>query len=322
MESTNHSIVKSFVILGFPGTPQFQTLFFALILATYLLTVVANLVIISVVKISHHLHRPMYYFLGSFSFLEIWYTSSTVPKMLENFLCGRSTITVAGCVAQLYLFFALGSTECFLLTTMAYDRYLAICHPLRYPALMNVRVCTQLVGAAWVGGFLAPLLPILLIAQLSFCGPKIHLFFCDAGPLLRVSCSDTSLSATLISVLASFVILSTCLLTMVSYTHIITTILSIPSVTGRRKAFSTCASHLIVVVVYYGTGIIMYVRPMSSFTTKLEKVVSVFCAVVTPLLNPLIYSLRNKEVKEALKQTVSNSKVFLKSITTFVMVYW
>uniref|UniRef100_A0A6J0VCW7 Olfactory receptor n=1 Tax=Pogona vitticeps TaxID=103695 RepID=A0A6J0VCW7_9SAUR len=320
MESANRSVVKMFVILAFPASPQLRMLAFTLILLTYILTITSNMVIISVIKANRKLQRPMYYFLGNFSFMEIWYTTSTVPKMLESFLGSGSPITVAGCIAQLYLFFALGSTECFLLATMAYDRFLAICHPLHYPALMNLQTTTWLVTGAWVGGFLAPLLPIVLISQLSFCGPKvIHHFFCDAGPLLRRSCDNALLSSTMVSVLASLVILSTCLLTMISYTFIISTILHIPSATGRRKAFSTCASHLAVVVIYYATVIFIYVRPISPSSSELDKVASFFYAVVTPLLNPMIYSLRNKEVKEALKMMVGNRQMFVKNTRTLSM---
>nr|XP_028557525.1 olfactory receptor 6F1-like [Podarcis muralis] len=323
MEYSNRSVVKAFVILGFSASPQLSMLFFTLALATYVLTVTANIVIISVIKANPKLQRTMYYFLGNFSFMEIWYTTSTVPKMLESFLVGGSTITVAGCIAQLYLFFALGSTECFLLATMAYDRYLAICRPLHYPALMTLQVTTWQVTAAWVGGFLAPLLPIVLISQLSFCEPKeIHLFFCDAGPLLRRSCGNAFVSSTLVTVLASFVILSTCLLTMVSYTFIISTILRIPSASGRQKAFSTCGSHLTVVVIYYATVIFIYTRPISPSPSKLDTVASVFYAVVTPLLNPMIYSLRNKEVKDALKKLMSRNRVFVKNIGAMIMVCW
>ncbi|XP_061448031.1 olfactory receptor 6F1-like [Rhineura floridana] len=323
MESTNRSVVKAFVILGFPASPQLRMLFFTFALATYILTVTANIIIISTIKANRKLQCPMYYFLGNFSFMEIWYTTSTVPKMLESFLVDGSQITVAGCIAQLYLFFALGSTECFLLATMAYDRYLAICRPLHYSTLMTLQVTTWLVTAAWVGGFLAPLLPIVLISQLSFCGPKeINHFFCDAGPLLRRSCGNAFLSSTLVSVLASLVILSTCMLTMVSYIFIISTILRIPSASGRQKAFSTCGSHLTVVVIYYATVIFIYVRPISPSSSKLDTVASVFYAVVTPLLNPMIYSLRNKEVKEALKKLVSRSRVFLKNIGAPIMVCW
>ncbi|XP_062992617.1 olfactory receptor 6F1-like [Elgaria multicarinata webbii] len=321
MESANSSVVKVFVIMGFPASPQLRMLFFTLILATYILTVTANVVIILVIKANRGLQRPMYYFLGNFSFMEIWYTTSTVPKMLESFMVGGSSITVEGCITQLYLFFALGSTECFLLATMAYDRYLAICRPLHYPSLMTLQLTTWLVTAAWVGGFLAPLLPIILISRLSFCGPKeIHHFFCDAGPLLRRSCGNALLSSTLVSVLASLVILSTCLLTMVSYSFIISTILRIPSASGRQKAFSTCGSHLTVVVIYYATVIFIYVRPISPSSSELDKVASVFYAVVTPLLNPMIYSLRNKEVKESLKKLVRKNRVLVKNIGALFMV--
>ncbi|XP_015265457.1 PREDICTED: olfactory receptor 11G2-like, partial [Gekko japonicus] len=228
-----------------------------------------------------------------------------------------------GCISQLYLFFALASTECFLLVTMAYDRYLAICRPLHYPTLMTLQISTRMVTAAWVAGFLAPLVPIVLISQLSFCGPKeIHHFFCDVGPLLRRSCGSAFLSSTLVTVLASMVILSTCAFTMVSYTFIIFSILRIPSASGRQKAVSTCGSHLTVVAIFYATTIFTYARPISTTASELDKVVSVFYAVVTPLLNPMIYSLRNKEVREALKKLVSRKQVFVKNIGTVIMVCW
>ncbi|XP_015265456.1 PREDICTED: olfactory receptor 6F1-like [Gekko japonicus] len=323
MESANRTVVNGFIILGFSASPQIRMLSFVLVLATYVLTVTANVIIISLIKTNRKLQRPMYYFLGNFSFMEIWYTTSTVPKMLESFLVGGSTISVAGCISQLYLFFALGSTECFLLVTMAYDRYLAICRPLHYPTLMTLQISTRMVTAAWVAGFLAPLVPIVLISQLSFCGPKeIHHFFCDAGPLLRRSCGAAFLSSTLVTVLASMVIYSTCLLTMVSYTFIIFSILRIPSASGRQKAFSTCGSHLTVVVIFYATIIFAYAQPISTTASELDKVVSVFYAVVTPLLNPMIYSLRNKEVREALKKLVSKKKVFVNNIGTIIMVCW
>ncbi|XP_050773522.1 olfactory receptor 11H7-like [Gopherus flavomarginatus] len=188
MEANNRSVVKVFIILGFSSMPHLQALFFILILATYVLTVTANLVIISVVKGNQHLHRPMYYFLCSFSFLEILFTTSTAPKMLGSLAEVRSTISVAGCIAQLYLFFTLDSTQCFLLAIMAYNRYLAICHPLRYPAIMTMSICTRLIGVVLLGGFLASLLPIIFISQLSFCEPEeIQHYFCDAGPLLRLA---------------------------------------------------------------------------------------------------------------------------------------
>ncbi|XP_050774779.1 olfactory receptor 6B2-like [Gopherus flavomarginatus] len=190
MEANDRSVVKAFIILGFSSMPHLQALSFILILATYVLTLTANLVIISVVKAKQHLHRPMYYFLCSFSFLDILFTTSIAPKMLESLVEVRSTISVADCIAQLYLFFTLGSTQCFLLAIMTYDRNLAICHPLRYPAIMTMWICTRLIGMVLQGGFLAPLLPIIFISQLSFCGPEeIQHYFLDAGPLLRLASS-------------------------------------------------------------------------------------------------------------------------------------
>ncbi|KAM9121347.1 LOW QUALITY PROTEIN: olfactory receptor 5P52-like [Pangshura tecta] len=304
MEANNRSMVKAFIILSFSSMPHLQALFFILILATYVLTVTANLVIILVVKANQQLHCPMYYF-----FLEILCTTSTAPKMLESLVEFRSTISVAGCITQLYLFFALGSTQCFLLAIMAYNLYLAISHPLRYPAIMTMWICTRLIRVVFLGGFLAPLLPIIFISWPSICGPEeIQHYFCDAGPLLRQSCGDASLSSTLVSVLASSVILSTFLLTMTSYVFIMVTILRIPSMSGRQKAFSTCSSHLAMVTIFYGTIIIIYVMPENSTLRELNKVFSIFYTVLTPLANPLIYSLRNREVKEALRKAFEPSQ--------------
>ncbi|XP_044842528.1 olfactory receptor 6N1-like [Mauremys mutica] len=305
MEWANQSIVTEFITAGFPSLKKIRVPVFLLVLLMYTVTMMGNMVIIFLTRTDPSLRTPMYYFLGNFSFLEIWYTSVTVPKMLADLLVERKVISFNGCISQLYFFLALGATECLLLAVMAYDRYLAICCPLRYTALMSGTVCIQLTTWSWITSFLLPLVPVILISQLRFCGPNVvdH-FFCDILPVLRLACANTHLNEMLSFFLCSSVILCSFVLTMASYGSIITTILSIPSAAGRKKAFSTCASHLTVVAVFYGTVTFMYARPTREFSFQLDKMVAVFYCVVTPLLNPIIYSLRNQEVKEALRKAL------------------
>ncbi|XP_070592925.1 olfactory receptor 9A2 [Erythrolamprus reginae] len=252
----------------------------------------------------------MYFFLGNLSLLEIFFTSAIVPKMLTNLLAKKKTISFSSCIAQCHFYFFLGSTELLLLSVMSIDRYVAICNPLRYPIIMNSHVCISMVISCWVGGFLHILWPTVVISQLPFCGPNvINHFFCDSTPLLKLSYSDTQLIE-LVVLLASFMLVGTLLLITVSYIYIISTVLRIPSAIGRRKAFSTCASHITVVAIYYGSSIFMYAQPAQSSSLEFNKVVAVLTAVVTPLLNPLIYSLRNEKVWEALKGMVKRKPCF------------
>ncbi|XP_006880169.1 PREDICTED: olfactory receptor 226-like [Elephantulus edwardii] len=243
----------------------------------------------------------MYFFLANLSVLEILYTSVTVPKLLVSLLVQEKTISFSGCLTQLFLFLSLGSSECFLLATMACDRYLAICHPLRYPAIIDSRLCLHLALSAWLGGFLASFVSLALISHLRFCGPNVlNHFFCDISPLLQLSCSDTTVIEMLDSVAALAVLMTSLLVTVVSYVSILATVLRIPGGAGRQKAFSTCASHLLVVAIFYTTTIFMYARPHAASSFDLNKLVSVIYSVVTPLLNPIIYCLRNRDIKEAL----------------------
>lgn len=300
---SNRSTIFDFELVGFQSLPQYQTTLFILFLLIYVLTITGNVVIISVVKLEPRLHSPMYSFLQNLSFLEIWYTTTIVPKMLRCLVLKNKTISFSGCMAQLYFFVFFGATECFLLAVMAYDRYVAICDPLHYPVTMDTHSCTRLVVGSWVIGVFTGLLPSLMISRLSFCRSNhVNHFFCDIPPLLKLSCSDTSVTEKTIFVLSIIVLFTCFLLTLVSYAFIIMTILKIPSATGRKKTFSTCGSHLAVVVIYYGTMISMYVRPRASVSSELNKIVSIFYTVITPLLNPVIYSLRNKDFKEALQK--------------------
>ncbi|XP_006037308.1 olfactory receptor 6N1-like [Alligator sinensis] len=313
MEWSNQSIVTEFIAAGFPSLQKMWLPVFLLVLLMYSVTLVGNTVIIFITRTDPSLHTPMYYFLGNFSFLEIWYTSVTVPKMLTDLLADRKVISFNGCISQLYFFLALGATECFILAAMAYDRYVAICHPLRYTAIMSSIVCINLTSWSWIISFLLPLVPVILISKLNFCGPNvIDHFFCDILPVLRLACVDTHLNEMLSFFICSSVVVASFVLTMASYGSIITTILQIPSAAGRKKAFSTCASHLTVITIFYGTVLFMYGRPTRKFSFNLDKVIAVFYCLVTPLLNPIIYSLRNKEVKEALRKTLYRKQGRLK----------
>ncbi|XP_006031655.1 olfactory receptor 6M1-like [Alligator sinensis] len=307
IETWNHSYVTEFIILGFPASRQTQLLLFVLFLTIYLLTITGNILIITTLRMESHLYTPMYFFLGNLSFLDMGYTSVTVPKLLSILLTEMRTISFAGCVLQSYFFFFLGTTECFLLAVMAYDRYVAICYPLRYSTIMSKRTSIQLVKGSWIGGCLSPLMPAILLAGLPFCGPNIvNHFFCDIPPLLKLACMDTYVMQKLIFMLSAMVILGTFISTVVSYIYIVITIIKIPSAEGRHKAFSTCASHLTVVSLYYGTVIFMYVSPKARSSLNMNKIVSVVYSVVTPMLNPMIYTLRNQDMKKALR------KIFLK----------
>ncbi|XP_034278727.1 olfactory receptor 6B2-like [Pantherophis guttatus] len=305
----NKTIVTHFNILGFPSLKNLQCLLFFIGLLIYVLTLSGHLIIISIVYIDRHLHTPMYFFLSSFSFLEIWYTSNIIPQMLEVFLIENKYITYASCIAQLYFFISFGTAECFILAIMAFDRYLAICNPLRYQNLMNNKLCHQLAACSWIGAFLINIPPLVALCRLSFCGPnEINHFFCDASPLLKLSCVNPDEAELCNFIVATSVIVSSFSLILVSYILIIVSVLKIPSTTGRQKAFSTCGSHLAVVTIFYGTLMFMYVRPTSKTSNSsviFNKIVSVFYTVVTPMLNPIIYCLRNKEVKDALKRAIN-----------------
>uniref|UniRef100_A0A8C0GEN6 Olfactory receptor n=1 Tax=Chelonoidis abingdonii TaxID=106734 RepID=A0A8C0GEN6_CHEAB len=297
-KTRNQTVVTEFIFLGFGDLPDLQILLFLMFLMIYIATVSGNIIIIALVVADQHLHTPMYFFLGNLSCLETCYTSTILPQMLANLLIGEKTISFSGCFTQLYFFCALAATECYLLAAMSYDRYLAICKPLHYSAIMNSRFCLQLAAGSWLNGCLATVIFVLFMSHLIFCGPnEIDHFFCDLIPLIKLSCSDTYLIVLLDFVLAYVFTLPPFLLTLTSYMCILTTILRIPSTTGRQKAFSTCSSHLIVVTIYYGTLMVVYMLPKRD-----TLMFSVFYTVLTPMLNPLIYSLRNKEVKEALRK--------------------
>ncbi|XP_053414117.1 olfactory receptor 8S1 [Nycticebus coucang] len=299
----NNSTVTEFLLLGLSADPHVQALLFVLFLGIYLLTIMGNLLLLLVIRTDSHLHTPMYFFLSHLSFVDLCFSSVTVPKMLENLLSRRKTISVEGCLAQVFFVFVTAGTEACLLSVMAYDRYAAICHPLLYGQIMSKQLYMYLAWGSWGLGFLDALINILLALNMVFCEAKIipH-YSCEMPSLLHLSCSD--ISGSLIALLCSTLLhgLGTFLLVFLSYTRIIFTILSISSTSSRSKAFSTCSSHLTAVILYYGSGLLRHLLPNSG--SPLELIFSVQYTVVTPMLNPLIYSLKNKEVKEALKRTL------------------
>ncbi|CAM4558188.1 unnamed protein product, partial [Lepidochelys kempii] len=298
--------ITEFLLLGFRELPDLQILLFLIFLVIYMATMSGNTPIVVLIVAHQHLHTPMYFFLGNLSCLETCYTTTILFQMLASLLTGDRTISVSGSITQLYFSGSLAGMEFCFLAAMSYDRYLAICKPLHYSTLMNTRFCLHLAAGSWLNGFLDLTIFILFLSQLIFCGPnEIDYFYYDPIPLIEHSCSDTHMVILGDFILACVFTRPPFLLTLTSYKCIIATILRIPSTTGRQKAFSTCSSHLIVVTIFYGTLMIVYLLPKHDTLRDLNKVLSLCYTVLTPLLNPIIYSLRNREVKEALSKAVS-----------------
>ncbi|XP_042531678.1 olfactory receptor 5A2-like [Dipodomys spectabilis] len=314
----NNTSVTKFILLGFTDNPQIKVFLFALFLGIYLLTLIWNLTLIALIRMDPHLHTPMYFFLRNLSFIDICYVSSTTPKMLSVIITEQKTISLLGCAMQYFVFCGLGLTECFLLAAMAYDRYAAICHPLLYTALISHTLCLKMVAGAYVGGFLSSLVETCSIYQNDFCGPNvINHFFCDLPPILALSCSDTFTSQVLCFILGCIDGVVSVLIILISYGYIVAAVLKISSAEGRTKAFSTCASHLTTLTLFYGSGLFMYMRPRSSYSLNRDKVVSIFYAVVIPMTNPVIYSLRNKEIKNAIRKVMERDHVFIPGLSCF-----
>ncbi|XP_059268190.1 olfactory receptor 1J4-like isoform X2 [Mustela nigripes] len=310
MDRINQSSVTEFLLLGLSERPEQQPLLFAIFVGMYLVTVMGNLLIILAIGFDPHLHTPMYFFLANLSFADACFSSTTVPKMLVNIQRQSQTIPYGGCLAQMYFFMTFGALDDFLLGVMAYDRYMAICRPLHYSTLMRPLVCMLLLVACWLLTNLAALLHTLLMARLSFCaGNSIHHFFCDVVPLLQLSCSDTSTNQVALFTVSCMILTGPLSLIILSYAHIISTILRVPSARGIFKAMSTCGSHLSVVSLYYGTIIGLYFFPSSSSSSEKNIIASVMYTVVTPLLNPFIYSLRNRDMKGALEKLFNRATV-------------
>ncbi|XP_077612208.1 olfactory receptor 13J1 [Crocuta crocuta] len=303
MELVNRTEISEFFLKGFSGYPALEHLLFPLCSAMYLVTLLGNTAIVAVSVLDARLHTPMYFFLGNLSLLDICYTSTFVPLMLVHLLSAQKTISFIGCAVQMCLSLSTGSTECLLLAIMAYDRYLAICRPLRYPVLMSHRLCLFLAGTAWVLCLFKSVTETVIAMRLPFCGHHvISHFTCEILAVLKLACGDTSISEVFLLVGAILLLPVPLTFICLSYTLILATILRVPSASGRRKAFSTCSAHLAVVMLFYGTVIFMYMKPKSKEARISDEVFTVLYAVVTPMLNPVIYSLRNKEVKEAARK--------------------
>ena len=300
MEVGNHSILNEFILLGLSTDPQWKLTLFGIFVILYLITLSGNMSLVILIHIDSCLHTPMYFFIGNLSFLDFWYTSAYTPKILVTCVSEDKHMSLAGCGARFFFSCAVTYTECYLLAAMAYDHHMAVCNPLLYSSSMSPSLCTRLVAGSYIGGFLNAIAHTANTFRLSFCGKNIidH-FFCDAPPLVKMSCTDTKVYEQVLLGLVGFTVLSSILVIIISYFHILLAILRIHTASGRRKAFSTCASHLVSVMLFYGSLLFMYSRPSSTYSLKRDKVAALFYTVVNPLLNPLIYSLRNKDVKEA-----------------------
>ncbi|DAA22501.1 olfactory receptor family 5 subfamily M member 5 [Bos taurus] len=308
----NSTLVTEFVLLGLTDRPDLQPILFVLFLGIYLITVGGNLGMLLLIRIDSCLHTPMYFFLASLSCLDLWYSTNVTPKMLLNFLSEKKTISYTACLIQCYFFIAMVITEYYMLAVMAYDRYMAICNPLIYSSKMSKWVCIRLIAGPYIYGLLSGLMETMWTYRLTFCGSNvINHFYCADPPLIRLSCSDTYIKETSMFVVAGFNLSSSLLIILISYIFILTAVLRMRSAEGRHKAFSTCVSHLVAVTVFYGTLFCMYLRPPTDQSVEQSKIIAVFYTFVSPMLNPFIYSLRNKDVKQAFWKLIRR-KVLLK----------
>ncbi|XP_004715004.1 olfactory receptor 5M10 [Echinops telfairi] len=305
MSSANHSTVTEFILLGLTDDPGLEKILFGVFLVIYLVTLVGNLCMIFLIRTNSRLQTPMYFFLGHLSFVDICYSSNITPNMLYNFLSDTKTISYAGCFTQCLLFIALVITEFYILASMALDRYVAICSPLHYMTRMSKSICISLVTVPYAYGFLNGISQALLTFHLSFCGSlEINHFYCADPPLLMLACSDTYVKKMAMFIVAGFTLSSSLFIILLSYLFIFAAILGMRSAQGRHKAFSTCGSHLTTVTIFYGTLFCMYLRPPSEKSIEESKIIAVFYTFLSPMLNPLIYSLRNKDVIHAMQQAV------------------
>ncbi|XP_007088844.1 olfactory receptor 1038-like isoform X1 [Panthera tigris] len=312
MVERNNTRVTEFILLGFSVHREIEITLFFLISVVYTLTLVGNLGMISLIRLDSRLHTPMYFFLSNMAFVDLCYSSSIAPKFLQTLLTKHKSISFYACATQLGFFLNFLISEMLLLAVMAYDRYVAICNPLLYMVSMSPKVCMQLVTGPYLYSFSVALLHTAVTFQLIYCGPNIiNHFYCDDVPLMALACSDTSLKEILIFIFAGFNMISSLTTVLISYLYIVAAILKIQSTEGRFRAFSTCASHLTAVTIFYGTLIFMYLQPKSNHSLDTDKMASVFYTIVIPMLNPMIYSLRNKEVKNALRKLIDKCYILL-----------
>ncbi|XP_069601687.1 olfactory receptor 5G3-like [Ranitomeya imitator] len=305
MDTFNQSSAPRFILLGLSDVPYLKVIGFLAFLVIYLITLLANFLLIIVVAINPKLQTPMYFFLTNLSFIDICFSTTVVPKILKNTLSKDRSISLLECAIQMHFHLAFGSTECLLLTVMAYDRFAAICKPLHYNTIMSRRMCISLVAASWTSCFINSTIQVIYTFQMSFChSHHVNHFFCEVPPFLQISCSDTWLHELSMYITAGMIVSLNFLLILISYFHILSTILKINSSDGRYKALSTCTSHIIVVTFYYGTIMILYLRPHSRSSPDIDKSVSILYSAMTPMLNPIIYSVRNKDVKDTVRKNI------------------
>ncbi|XP_069486104.1 olfactory receptor 5AR1-like [Ambystoma mexicanum] len=310
MKQGNWTLVTEFILLGLTNDPEMQTPLFAFFLLVYILTLVGNIGMIALIRVSPRLHTPMYFLLSNLSFVDFCYSSVITPNMLANFLSAGRVISLPHCATQLFFFLGLGSAEICLLAVMAYDRYVAICNPLLYSLIMAEQACFNFVAGVYLVALLHSLLHTTCTFQLPFClSNRISHFYCDIPPLLKLSCSDTSINEALLISVGGSLSAASLIAIIISYTYIALSILRIRSLGGKWRAFSTCSSHFVCITLFFSTGLFMYVRPTSSYSMDQDKVASVFYTVVIPMLNPFIYSLRNSDVKGALRKVIEGGLV-------------
>ncbi|XP_045369049.1 olfactory receptor 2T27-like [Camelus bactrianus] len=310
MEEENKTLTTDFTLLGLFPNMKYVSILIYIIILIYLVTVIGNFILLLLIWMDLRLHTPMYFLLSQLSLIDLALISSTVPKMMVNFFSGRKDITIVACGTQMFFFFTLGGAECILLTLMAYDRYVAVCNPLRYAVIINHEICLQMVIVSWTGGILVSTVHTSYTMNLPICGSReIHHFFCEMPAIMKISCKDTSTYEVVVFVMGIAFIIIPFGFIMSSYTFIFLTVLHMKSPQGRNKALATCSSHLTVVSFYLGPCVYMYMTPGSSHSPDQEQAVSVFCTVLTPMLNPLIYSLRNKDVVGAFQKVLRKHPV-------------
>ncbi|KAM6219019.1 olfactory receptor 10J5 [Rhynchocyon petersi] len=307
MQRKNFTEVTEFIFLGFSSFGKHQITLFVVFLTIYILTLASNIIIVTTIRVDHHLHTPMYFYLSMLASSETVYTLVIVPRMLSSLIFHNQPISLAGCATQMFFFVVLATNNCFLLTAMGYDRYVAICKPLRYTVIMSKGLCVQLVCGSFGTGLVMAILHVTAMFNLPFCGRIVEHFFCDIYPVMKLSCVDTTINEIINYGVSSFVIFVPVCLNLISYVLIISSILKIASAEGRKKTFTTCASHLTVVIVHYGCASIAYLKPKSENSVEQDLLLSVTYIIITPLLNPVVYTLRNKEVKDALRRTMGKS---------------
>ncbi|XP_055418212.1 olfactory receptor 2C1 isoform X1 [Bubalus kerabau] len=309
MERANSSSLEGFILMGVSDHPQLETIFFVVILFSYLLTLFGNSAIILLSSLDARLHTPMYFFLSNLSALDLAFTTSSVPQMLTNLWGADKTISYGGCVTQLYVFLWLGATECILLVVMAFDRFVAVCRPLLYTTIMNIRLCWLLAAIAWLGGLGNSVVQSTFTLQLPLCGHRrVDSFLCEVPAMIKLACVDTSLNEAVLNSICTFFTAVPLSVILISYCYVAQAVLKIRSAEGRRKAFNTCLSHLVVVLLFYGSAIYGYLLPAKTSKQDQGKFISLFYSVVTPMVNPLIYTLRNKEVKGALRRLLGKGR--------------